>query len=357
MRLKVFLGLILFMFAFPQSRQSFADDPLVLERDRLVALINGETITYSQLLQRSRLSTHHFRKLEETKDPRARVRMVQFMQQKLQDLVREKLLFQEARRRKVSLDKTDEKEVELKLKDLAEPYNGLPGLEKKLREKGITIKVLRDEIRSSILTGKVYYSAITRNIFISPRRIRDYYKENRTSFIRTAKTQLRRIRITTEPDDLTEAGEEWLKRSKKQWSPETCKQLANELRTQILNGADPGQLAAKYTMRISEQENGGLFEFKDPINGIARVEGLTGVDEVANTMKEGEVSKLLKTRRGGYDLIVLVLRRERVILPFSAVQDKIVRRLKEQEWQLQIKEFILKLRRAAKIKLFLQSEP
>jgi hypothetical protein len=333
-----------------ETTQETAQEKDVFE-DFIVAVINKEPITLRYLLQRARLQ-RKFSKLEKERSPQAQ----QMLAEKLKSLIIEKLIMQRGKELKVSLDKTDQKEVLRRIKEKAEPFNGLTGLKNALAERGVSDRALEDEIKSNIIIGRVYYIAISKNLFVSPRQIREFYTENPKDFVRPAKTKIRRIRLSLDPEDLTDDGTEWLKQEKTVWSPEACRKLGEYIRLRILNRGDVGQLAGKYTMRYSEQRKNGLLEFSSLDEKFAKVEGVKGLAEISDKLQEGEVSELIETRSKGLDLVYLELRRPLSAEGFQSAQEDIVRTIKRVEFDLKIQVWLATLRSKATIRQFAPSQ-
>lgn len=316
--------------------------------DFIVAVVNKEPITLNYLLQRARLQ-RKFYLAERKRDPA----MQQLLAQKLQSLITEKLIIQEGKRLKVANEKGDDKEVDRQIKDKAEPFNGLTGYKNMLEERGVSYRALRDEIRSNIIIGRVYFNAITKNIFVSPRQLREYYEENPGEFSRAAKTKLRRIRLSLDEEDLTEEGKKWLKNEKiKRWDAAACQKLGEYIRLRILNRADVGQLAGKYTMRLSEQEKNGLLEFTSKTEKYAKVSGVKGLAEISKPLREGEVSELIRKRTGDLDLVYLEMRRPLSKIGFQAAQENIAREIKRIEFEVKIQVWLATLEQKATIRKF-----
>lgn len=336
----------LFCTQTAHAQEKPADDTVFA--DFIVAVVNKEPITLNYLLQRARLQ-RKFSIAERNRDPN----MQRLLGEKLNSLIIEKLIMQEGKRLKVAKDKGDDKEVERQVKDKAEPFNGLTGLKNMLSERGVSYRALEDEIRSNIVIGRVYFNAITKNIFVSPRQLREYYAENPGEFSRAAKTKIRRIRLSLDEEDLTDEGKKWLKNEKiKEWDPAACQKLGNYIRLRILNRADVGQLAGKYTMRLSEQEKNGLLEFTSKTEKYAKVSGVKGLAEISNPLREGEVSELIKKRSGDLDIVYLEMRRPLSKIGFQAAQENIAREIKRIEFDLKIQVWLGTLRQKATIRQF-----
>ena len=344
------LSLTLVALALCSSELHAQELPVAFE-DRIVALVNGEAITRSVILQRARL-LRNYRVLSRSKDPRAAAERAKVEQQKLAELAEEFLVLQAGRRLDVSFDDRDQQDLDATLARKAEPYDGLKGLEERLGSIGVSMKVYQRQLRANIMTGKIYFAAITRNLFIAPGEIRVFFEDNPELFVRPAKTRLRRIRLSLDPEDLTDAGTVWAKRRKQRWGDESCRRLGLELRQRLLSGEDAGELARRYSMRASDRETGGLQEFTSQTDEVAPVEGVRGLAEIADPLDEGQVSELAPAYRTGYQLVLLELRRRRSRVEFARAQEKIVGRLKEFEWQVLVREWMQGLKRDAKIELF-----
>jgi hypothetical protein len=341
--------LVLMMTQTAQAQEAAAEEAVF--QDFIVAVINKEPITLRYVLQRARLQ-RRFIKAERERNPS----LQQLLGEKLNSLIIEKLILQQGKTLKISLGKADEKEVLRRVKEKAEPFNGLTGLKNMLADRGVSYRALVDEIRANIIIGRVYFSAVSKKIFVSPRHIREYYAENQKAFIRQAKTKVRRIRLSLDAEDLTEAGQKWLKENKMTWSPDACRKLGQYIRLRILNRADVSQLAGKFTMSLSEQEKNGLMVFDGKGKKYAEVKGVKGLADITRTLKEGQVSKLIEKRSGDLDLVYLELRRPKSKEAFRSAQDAIVREIKRVEFDLKIQVWLATLKSKATIRQFAASQ-
>lgn len=76
-------------------------------------------------------------------------------------------------------------------------------------------------------------------------------------------------------------------------------------------------------------------------------------EEAAFTMKPGDVSDVVKTQFG-YHLIKVTNKKPESTMPFDDIKERLGQYLKQQKVQNEVKEFVDKLRKEAKVETFLK---
>ena len=160
-----------------------------------------------------------------------------------------------------------DQEIETQLNQVKE-QNGLTDEQKyqaELAKAGITDSQVRDQVRFSILTNKIY-EAVTKKVTVSDADIQAYYDKNPTNYQQPASREVRHILVKDEA-------------------------LAQKLHDQIQGGADFAALAKKYTQDTASKADGGKFTaFKGRT--------VQPFDDFVFSAKTGELSDPIKTEFG-----------------------------------------------------------
>jgi foldase protein PrsA len=166
----------------------------------------------------------------------------------------------------MGVEVTDQ-EIETELDKLKQQY--FQGDEQKysaeLAKQGLTDEDVRNELRTRILTNKIY-EAVTKKVTVSDADIKAYYDKNPTQYQQPASREVRHILVKTEA-------------------------LAQKLHDQIQGGADFAKLAQKYTQDQASKADGGKFTaFKGRT--------VAPFDEFVFSAKTGDLSDPIKTEFG-----------------------------------------------------------
>ena len=163
--------------------------------------------------------------------------------------------------------KVTDQEIETQLDELKQQY-GLTDEQKyqaELAKAGITDAQVRDQLRTRILTNKIY-EAVTKKVTVTDADIEAYYDKNTTKYQQPASREVRHILVKNEA-------------------------LAQKLHDQIQGGADFAKLAKKYTQDTASKADGGKFTaFKGRT--------VAPFDEFVFSAKTGELSDPIKTEFG-----------------------------------------------------------
>ena len=188
--------------------------------------------------------------------------------------------------------KVTDQEVETELDKLKQTY--FQGDEQKysaeLAKQGLTDADVRNELRTRILTNKIY-AAVIKKVTVSDADIKAYYDKNPTQYQQPASREVRHILVKTEA-------------------------LAQKLHDQIQGGADFAKLAKKYTQDQASKADGGKFTaFKGRT--------VAPFDEFVFSAKTGDLSDPIKTEFGWHIIEVLSAVKPATTTPLDQVKEAI----------------------------------
>jgi foldase protein PrsA len=209
--------------------------------------------------------------------------------------------------------KVTDQEIETQLKQLKQQF--FQGDEQKyqteLAKQGLTDKQVRDELRTRILSNKIY-AAVTKNVKVTEPDIAAYYKQNSTQYQQPESREVRHILVKSQAQ-------------------------AQDLYNQIKAGADFAKLAKKYTQDQASKASGGKFTaFKGST--------VPPFDEFVFKAKTGELSKPIKTEVGWHIIEVLSAVKPASETPLAQVHDQIKTTLLQQKQNTAMKSWIASLK-------------
>jgi parvulin-like peptidyl-prolyl isomerase len=188
--------------------------------------------------------------------------------------------------------KVTDQEIETELDKLKQQY--FQGDEEKysaeLAKQGLTDADVRNELRTRILTNKIY-EAVTKKVTVSDADIKAYYDKNPSQYQQPASRDVRHILVKNEA-------------------------LAQKLHDQIQGGADFAKLVEKYTQDTASKADGGkLTAFKGRT--------VAPFDEFVFSAKTGDLSDPIKTEFGWHIIEVLSAVKPATTTPLDQVKDAI----------------------------------
>lgn len=298
------------------SAQAETGDGAALPADA-VAVVNDEAISAEDFRSfvKTYVAQNYYHGVEADKLPA-------IADEALDLLVTDRLLLQEARRRKLSGDRAA---AQKRFDALKARYAKNPEAAAKFNEFGADIeKELRDDTRVEELRNLI------RDVGVPEQAaVKDYYDKHRDLFTTPAATDLSIILIGVPPHGL---GEEW----------KNALETAAQIRAQILAGAAFESLAKDKSTHASAADGGRL----GPLHKGQMVEE---VEAAVAPLAVGGISEPLRLLEGAA-IFKVNNRKAASLQPFAAVEDRasslLVREMQETRW----KAFVEDLRKSARIK-------
>lgn len=232
--------------------------------DRVVATVNDEVITWSELMNMIAMEGKEYLGGASGKEREEKIKEIE--RPFLDNLVEIKLQLQEARKMGLGVSNA---EVDGAVDEIKKKYD-LTGesLAASLKAEGMTLEDYRQRLSEQILLQKVINYAVRNNIVISDGEIEEYYEANREKYSGKEKIRIRQIFFAAPEDESLKADIE---------------AVAGELAGRIEKGEDFAKLAAEFSEGPSRRFGGDL-------GYISRGSALKEVEEIAFTLKAGEVS-------------------------------------------------------------------
>jgi len=288
---------------FIYSLQSTASGSVVV--DRVVAVVNGEIITMSDLQREEALKKADGKKEE---------RLL------LEDMIDRKLQMTAAKR--AGMDVTD-KELADAIEDIMK-RNSMDSkqFESALAKEGLTLEQYKAELREQMTLSRVYNKYVRSGLAVDEAEVRAYYEKNKKSYSQPEEIRVRQIFFRL-PENATPAQNAAVKE----------KALA------ALERAKKGEDFIRLVKELSESENaeqGGDLGF------MQRDQVIPEIEEAARTLKPGEIAGPLQCA-GGFHVIRLEEIRVQV-KSFEKVKDEIAKMLFEQKMENTYRTWLQTLR-------------
>jgi len=311
-RIKIITFSIMLLIQMLWLQQSYSSVFL----DRVVAVVNNEIITWSELRATiSREGKSFLDKLPESKKEEA---MKGLEKEFLNSLIDMKLQLQEARKKGMDLSKA---EIDGAIADIKKKYNLTDeALLNSLAAEGMTFEDYRTRLGEQIMLSKVVNFEVKANIVITDKEIGEYYEANKDKLSGKEKRKIRQIFFAAPKDNSQRPSVE---------------AKAHEVILRIERGEDFSKLAGEFSEDVSKKFGGDL-------GYITRGSALKEVEDAAFALNVGEVSKPFWSPAG---LHIVKLEEKVAEEGFDKVKDKIKELLFEKafeskflEWKAGLKE-------------------
>ncbi len=238
-------------------------------QNNIVAVVNGENITYNEV--KNKMS-------------------INFFYQALNEIISEKLIIQEAKKRKIDVSKN---EVEEMLKTIKNRFNSEKDFKKDLKRLGVSEEEYYNMIKTNLLVEKTVKEIL--QIKVTEEDAKRYYDSNPQEFTIPQAIRLRQIYVLTE---------------------EKAKDIYDALEA----GADFQKLS------ILKSEDERLKQNAGDIGFITKGMLLPEIEKEVFQLAEGKYTKPIKTGNG-YSIFRLEEKREESKIKFEDVKDRIIQNI------------------------------
>ena len=300
-------------------------EPEVL--DGIAAVVNKEVITFSQVRELVAPRERALRQALTGSDLESKVKLLR--ENALQELIDRQLILQDFKKNEYKLPPYV---IEEHIKSIIrEEFGGDRGaFIRTLQAQGFTLSKFKDTEQEKIIVQAMRGQKVKTNLAVPPNKIREYYDANKKEFAANESVKLRMIVI---PKQSPDGG-----------STSAQKELVNEIRAKIKNGADFSKMAQLYS-QDSSADVGGEWGWVDKktLN--------PALTAAAFSLKPGEVGQVFE-QASNYYLMQVEARKEPTYTPFENVKKDIESKLLGEEKQKASEKWLVELRGKAYIKRF-----
>lgn len=207
-----------------------------------------------------------------------------------------------------------DKEIDDRIAQVKKTYfaNDQKKLDKQLVDQGYTPATFREDIRSQLLSEKIY-NAVTKGVSVTQADIKKYYDEHLSQYKVPESREVRHILVKT-------------------------KAQADNVYNELAKGADFATLAKKLSLDTGSKASGGKLT-------ISKGQTVAPFDRAAFLLTTKQISKPVKTQFGYHVIQPLTDVKPGKTTPLSAVQSQIKSQLQEsmkneaiQKWAAEIKK-------------------
>ena len=204
-----------------------------------------------------------------------------------------------------------------------------------LSQEGMTLDTFRENTEKQYIIQTVRQREILGHMSLTEEEARQYYDKHPEEFLKPATVMLREILVAVPAE--TAGGQQVFKAN----TDEAAKQKITAIRERAVNGEDFTKLVTEVSDSATKS-NGGVI---GPVN----VEEMsTGIRELVDKLKVGDVSQPVRTGRG-YQIFKLESRTAAERELFQNVRDQITQKVGEERLDVLTKKYIETLRSQALI--------
>jgi peptidyl-prolyl cis-trans isomerase SurA len=290
--------------------------------DKIAAVVNEDIITESEL-QESMLpfiADYRLRYGEEAMEQKIQ----EARQDALNRLIEEKLILQEAKKRKVIVE---DPEIEERIDDVKRRFNSDEEFYQAINASGVTIARLKKKYEEQIMMRKLVNAIISSRVSISPTQVTAYYYGNIKDF--SAPDTVRFKVLLIKPSE-----EETLN---------SARRVTESVLKRINEGED-------FDMLVREFSQGPNTDIGGDMGYMPAGSTIPEIEDAVSGLSPDEVSGIIEAGSGFY--IVKVLDKKKAgTVPIIEVSELIKERLFQRESELTLREFVAKLKEDAYIKI------
>ena len=291
--------------------------------DRIVAVVNGEVITLSELHRAFAPYAAHIE--ANYKGPDKEAFLKQNQAAFLQRMIDQMLIEQEAKKPGVGIAAVKDEEVMGMVKDmLAKNRLTMQDYLKKLAEEGKTLESAKQEIRGQMLRMRLLRREVQSRILVTDEEIGEYYDKHREDYEGREAVHIRQIFLPV-PEGADSGARDRVRAE------------ANQLRERILKGERFEVMAARYSRGPAAAEGGD-------IGFVERGVMMPEVEKAAFSLPVGEVSEVLETE-AGFLLLVVVDKKGAGLKPLPVVRDEIKAKIEDEKVNKKYDEWMAELRK------------
>lgn len=291
------------------------------------AVVHDSVITLEEV-QRSVIPALGLLQRQYRNDPEAfRQKLNQVIEENVEQLVQRQLILQDWQQSGYQLPEAIVEEAVNER--LREQFGGdRVRMVKTLQAEGLTLERFRRQVREQIIVEILRNRNISRELIVSPHKIEQYYRANQDKFRAEPEVKLRMIVLNKRsPDDAARV-----------------RQLAAEIRSRILEGADFAEMATIYS-EGAQRAQGGDWGWVE--RSVLRKE----LADVAFALPPRTCSEVVDLPEACYLLWVDEARPER-IRPLSELREEIERTLLVEERARLQRRYVDKLRAKTFVRYF-----
>ncbi|MBW2557947.1 MAG: peptidylprolyl isomerase [Deltaproteobacteria bacterium] len=318
MKLKIFC-IVCILIAFSSASLHAAFE------DRIVAIVNDEVITLSEL---DAILQTFMKRVEKAPQVQREKMVAQARVTAMDKLIDDMLIKQKAA--KLNIIVTDE-DVDKALDNiLEERHMSVEKFREALVREGAVLNEYKSEIRRNIISGRIIEKEIRSGITISEEEVGAYYGKHRNDYEGKEATRIQQI-LLLKPRDCNDSTREELRAK------------AEEILKRVKDGESFDLLVDKYSQGPAAKSRGDLGFVE---KGMMFPE----VDTAVSGLNKGESSGVIESPVG-FHIIRVIDKRGAGIKPVDEVREEIVRNIGNEKINKKFKEWLKELREKSLVEI------
>jgi peptidyl-prolyl cis-trans isomerase SurA len=280
--------------------------------DRIVAVVNGEIILYSELQEQVRLVAKMSPDLN-MEDPARRAKVEREM---LQQMIRDRLADQEIQRLKIVVN---QREVDEAIEGIKQENRFTQAqFDYVIQQQGMTREQFRQQLKREMERSRLVDRVLKSKTIVTQEQIDAYLKDGQSGF-----GERRRLAIIMLP---------YPEGADKQKAEQTDK-LARDIMARLKGGEDFSRIAKEYSKGPAAEDGGDL-------GYIATDELAPQIEAATRGLKSDEMTDLIKTPSGYFILKVVDIQREKQVAADSNVREKVRKQLLQKEMDRKFQDWV-----------------
>ncbi|MBI5119242.1 peptidylprolyl isomerase [Candidatus Poribacteria bacterium] len=293
--------------------------------DGIAIIVNKDAILVSQINEAMTPLMQEYRAKYEGDELKKKIK--ELRETVIEQAIDTKLILQVARQKGLV---ADQKDVDTRVELVKSRFPSEDVFLQALAARGVSYIEYREQVAEQVLVQQTVRSEVGAGIRVSDNEMQDYYDSHPDEFVSELKVKLAQIFLKIAAGSAPE-------------EIERLRQKGEQLRILIEDGVSFEEIAMKYS-EGPYREKGGL------LGEVSPGEMLPEIEEVAFSLKPGEVSPLVQTGYGLYLLKALEVTPARKV-SFEEARPLIEERITENKRNQKYKDWIKKLRQDAFIEV------
>lgn len=290
-----------------------------VEIDRIIAVVNNEAITLSELEKIVSVESQEALKgISEENKAKAEAKL---RKEILKELIERRLQLQRARRLGIDVSKEDVREAieDIKRKNALDNA----AFENALARENLTLKEYEEQLRNQLIIARLINTEVKSKVVISDKDIESHYEMNKKDYILAEYIKVSHIFLKL-PE---KAGEK---------EKTEIEEILDEILKRLKNGEDFGDVAKAYSQGPTASSGGSLGQLK-------KGEMAPELEKVAFSLKVGEISDPVRTT-SGIHILKIDEKIEGRYRHLEEVKEEIKNALIEKEVEKRYREWLSSLR-------------
>lgn len=288
--------------------------------DKIVAVVNDDVITYSELDETLEPLCRKYEDLYS--GPELFAKLQEARRAVLQQIIEEKLIRQEAKRRELVIG---EEVLMERMEEVESRFSSREEFQRELARSDMTLEEFREIEREKLTAYSMLMEEVSRRVMITPQDIISYYRQHQHEHVEREKAHLHQIFIKKGNAAKMEVAEEALDR--------------------LEAGEDFKELARIYS-EGPEKDTGGDWGFIE--RGYLNPDTMGKIEEAAFELEAGGRSGIIESPLG-YHIIMVEARKKERIAPVSDLWNEIEMKLYQERAEKVREEWISELKKKAYI--------